>query len=268
MPIVRIGPKLVYFAHVPKCAGSSVEDYLHDRFGALALVDRKYISVPPDLRWTRSSPQHVDWAALARMFPADFFDACFAVVRHPLDRAVSAFRFQAEVEGTVPEGIGFGDWLQAEAAARQGDPYRSDNHSRPQSDFLPPVGGALPCTIFHMEHGLDALIPYFDALAGVSAGPRALRHTNKAGHNTAGGARRQIGEIKPDAADRALVAEIYSADFARLGYHPDQRAPLAPAPALSAQVIAQATAERARAQRPLWKLADKIARRLRRWQWE
>lgn len=262
MPIVRIGPKLVYFAHVPKCAGSSVEDYLADRFGALAMLDRRFLSVPEGGRWSRTSPQHVDWASLTRMVPAGFLDACFAVVRHPLDRAVSAYRFQAEVEGTVPEGMGFGDWLRAEAAARRDDPFRSDNHSRPQADFLPPAGDALACTIFHMEHGLDALVPYLDALAGSATGPRALRHTNKAGHNTKG-IHRQIGPVQPDAADRALVAEIYAADFARLGYAPDRREPLAPPPVLTAETLARAARERARADRPLWRLADKVRRRLR-----
>jgi len=256
MPIVRVGTQLVYFAHIPKCAGSSVEDYLRDRFGPLALLDRQYLSVPEPARWSRTSPQHVDWASLERFFPAAFFADIFAVVRHPLDRAVSAFRFQSEVEGTVPAGTGFGDWLRAEAEAWTAEPHRSDNHSRPQCDFLPPEDGP-GCAVFHLEHGLDALIPYFDALAGNETGPRAMSHANRAA--PAGTAR-----IEPTEAERALVAELYAADFARFGYSPDRRTPLAEAPELSAEFMARNAAARARAGRPLNRLATRVWRRVRR----
>ncbi len=259
MPIIRMGPRLVYFAHVPKCAGTSVEDYLANRFGPLGFLDRQYLSVAPDQRWSKSSPQHIDWAALMRLFPPGFFASTFAVVRHPVSRAISAYRFQVEVEKTADAGLSFGDWLQAEAEARTREPYRSDNHSRPQRDFLPPEDD-MPCAVFHLEHGLDALVPYFDMLAGDSTGPRALSHANKAGHGGAG----QGLEPEPD--DLALVAELYAADFARFGYVPDQSAPLAPPPKLDPAVLAAAEAARARAARPLNRLAIKARRRLRKWQ--
>jgi hypothetical protein len=258
MPIIRIGTKLVYFAHVPKCAGSSVEDYLRDRFGRLAMLDRKYLSVEPSDRWSRTSPQHIDWASLMRLFPEDFFAGVFAVVRHPLARAVSAYRFQAEVEGTVPSGTGFGAWLHAEAAARERDPHRSDNHSRPQTDFLPPEG-IVDCSVFHLEHGLDALIPYFDGLAGDQAGPRAMSHANRAGAP-------KTGPVTPTAEDIALVADLYAADFARFGYQPDSMTPLSPPPVLSPDFLARNAAARARAGRPIHRLTTRVRRRIRKWQ--
>lgn len=259
MPIVRVGTDLVYYAHVPKCAGSAVENYLADRFGRLAFLDRQHLAQPEGRRWTRTSPQHADWASFARIVPPDFLAAAFAVVRHPLSRAVSAYRFQAEVEETVPEGMGFGDWLAAEAAARRDDPHRSDNHSRPQVDFLPP-GDALPCRLFHLEHGLDALIPWLDALAGDRGGPRTVLRANEAGERR----RREIGPVAPTAAEAALVAEIFAEDFARLGYAPERPAPLAPPPALDAAFLAEAAAARARAGRPLHRLAMRARRAIRR----
>lgn len=258
MPIIRIESKLVYFAHIPKCAGSSVEDYLQSRFGPLALLDRKYLSAEPELRWSNTSPQHLDWAALMRLFPKDFFSDIFTVVRHPLDRAVSAYRFQSEVERTIPPGTSFADWLQVEADLWLTDPHRQDNHSRPQIDFLPPVGGP-ECIVFHLEHGLDALIPYFDGLAGAKAPPRAMGHALKTG-------KPKDGAFVPSASDRALVAKIYAADFARFGYTPDDHMPKSTAPVLTPDFIAENAAAHARANQTLNRLADRVRRRVRNWQ--
>jgi hypothetical protein len=263
MPIVRIGTKLVYFAHVPKCAGSSVEDYLKDRFGPLALLDRHYLSVAPDERWTRTSPQHIDWGSLIRMFPPAFFVDVFAVVRHPLDRAVSAYRFQSEVEGTVAKGLSFGDWLQAEFDARRSDPHRSDNHSRPQVDFIP-SDQTQSCTIFHLEHGLDALIPYFDLLAGTPSGPRAMSHSNKARQGRSVSVR-SLPPIEPTAKERTLVSNLYAADFERFGYAPDHRAPLVPPPILSPEFLDRNAAARTHAARPIYRFAARARNRISNW---
>lgn len=258
MPIVRIESQLVYFAHIPKCAGSSVEDYLQVRFGPLALLDRKYLSVDADLRWSNTSPQHLDWTALMRLFPRDFFSHIFTVVRHPLDRAVSAYRFQLEVEKTIPPGTGFASWLKTEASLWSSAPHRHDNHSRPQVDFLPPAEGPY-CTVFHLEHGLDALIPYIDGLDGTQAHPRVMGHSLKAG-------KPKEGAFVPDESDRTLVAEIYAADFARFGYTPEDRMPKSAAPVLTPDFIAENAAARARANRTLYKLANRVRRRVGRWQ--
>jgi hypothetical protein len=42
MPYVTAAGKLIYFAHVPKAGGSSVENYLAARFGPLAMLDRNW----------------------------------------------------------------------------------------------------------------------------------------------------------------------------------------------------------------------------------
>lgn len=253
MPIARIGSKLVYFAHVPKCAGSSVENYLRDRFGRLALLDRKYLLIDTQDRWSKSSPQHVDWVSLMRLFPEDFFNEIFAVVRHPVDRAMSAFRFQADVEGSVPEGMTFSGWLVAEASLRQSRPYHSDNHSRLQCDFLPPAGTG-KCTLFHLEHGLDAVIPYLDGIAGTDSGPRAMGHDLRA-------ATRKSGPIMPTEEDIALISEIYAADFEVLGYLPDQKMPLAPPPELTEEFATKNAEARARARGPFNRLVRRLQRR-------
>ena len=88
MPFFRSGGDIIYFAHIPKCAGIAINSYLIQHFGPLAFLDRKFMHQPELERWTKSSPQHVPARVLDRYFPKDFFDKVFTVVRHPVDRLV------------------------------------------------------------------------------------------------------------------------------------------------------------------------------------
>lgn len=253
MPIVKTGSGLIYYAHVPKCGGSSVEDYLRDRFGPLGFLNKAFTALPARQRWSQTSPQHIDRVSLDQLFPPDYFVAAFAVVRHPVARALSAWQFQVQVEKAVSPALPFATWLREQAKILHENPFLADNHLRPQGDFM-----GEDCTIFHLEHGLDAIIPWLDALVGDQAGPRAMAHANsRDGSRSAAPA--------PTAADIALIGEIYAGDFARFGYRPDQKLPLAAKPGLDADFLAQAAAARAYSGRLIPRLKTRIKRRLRKW---
>ena len=111
MPIFRVGDRLHYFAHVPKCGGSSVERYLRARFGALAFVDSRHLDRPAALRWSRSSPQHLALSDFRRLVPSEWISSSFAVVRHPQNRLISAFRFQVEVERSIAAIWTIDEWF-------------------------------------------------------------------------------------------------------------------------------------------------------------
>lgn len=217
MPIVRAGPELIYFAHVPKCAGTAVESYLTERFGPPAFLDRRHNDRPPRRRWTRSSPQHVTRAHLDRLFPPGFFDAAFAVLRHPLDRIVSAYLFALEVEETVAAGTSFGAWLEAAQAARRRAPFAFDNHVRPMDDFVPRVPDA---ALFRLEDGLAPVVAWLDARAGGAQGPREMPRLQ---HRSSWRVRKRLAprDFRASPGERALVAGLYAVDFARFGYDPD-----------------------------------------------
>ena len=219
MPIVRSGTQLIYFAHVPKCAGSAVEDHLAARFGAMALRDTRHLSQPADRRWTKTSPQHVDAPTLSRLFPPDFFDLVFAVVRHPVSRLVSAWHFQLEVERTVPNGMTFTDWLDDLPERLESDPFLFDNHTRPMDEMVPEAA-----EIFHFEHGLDAIVPWLDRATGRTDGPRTIGQTNPRGSH----AKAKSEKVTPSARDLDLIGQIYARDFERFGYRLEEPAPVAP----------------------------------------
>lgn len=218
MPVFRVGPELHYFSHVPKCGGSSVELYLQRRFGTLAFVDYSPMDREAKRRrWTRTSPQHVGWSEFARLVPADWIVGAFGVVRHPEARLVSAYHHFtdsiADATDCPPLDVWFQAWLDRE------DFYRFDNHLLPQSELVPDWA-----TVFRLEDGLDAVIPYLDGIAGKRGGPRALPAINR---RAAGAARPRATISEPLA---GLVARFYAEDYARFGYEPGGGVAAAPSP--------------------------------------
>lgn len=169
MPIVRVKNKVLYFAHVPRCAGSAIENYLRKRFGPIAFLDRRFLSVPQEERWSATSPQHITRDAMERLFPEGFFDASFAVVRDPADRLRSVFLRQRDIEQILPADTDFNTWLSTLPLSG----FDLDNHTRPMLDFIPKG-----CQIFRLEDGLDNVVKWLDDLVGDTDGPRHIERAN------------------------------------------------------------------------------------------
>lgn len=223
MPIVRVGSSLVYYAHVPKCAGSSVEDYLAQRFGPLAFLNRDYRKTALPKRWTRTSPQHIDTEALDLLFPKEFLAASFAVVRHPAARLRSAFTFQ-KARRHIPLRMGFEAWLSLYERQRDKDPFLLDNHLRPMTDFVPEEAH-----VFRMEEGLEAVVTWCDAQAGNTDGPREIPRSNKTDEAVWASrspwkqwirSRLEVGMPTLDEALCARIHGLYKVDYDRFGYEP------------------------------------------------
>lgn len=254
MPIFKASHKLLFYAHVPKCGGSSVSWYLRERFGDVAFNDSKHTSHAAGSLWSQTSPQHIDCQSLDRLFPEGFFDAVFTIVRHPVPRLISAFHFQRDVEKIVPMGTTFSDWLEDITELRQENVFAFDNHMRPMSDIVPE--GA---QVFYMEHGLDGMIPWLDTILGDQGGPRAIPKINAQG--AYGGASAQ--KAKPTERDLKRIAEIYSVDFKRFGYDLiDTRSTSAPAPVLDPEFLAQRDIALKAHKNPLNRIKSKIKARL------
>ncbi len=235
MPFVRAGSKIVYYAHIPKCAGSAVEHYLSARFGPIALLDQTYHRLPTENRWSRTSPQHIDSTALARILPDDMIDHAFAIVRHPVKRLVSVFKFQKDVEKLIPEEMKFSSWLCDLAEQKDGFRFHHDNHLLPQTDFLPNA-----CTVFHLEHGLDPLIAYFDEIVGAKDGPAEFQRVNDGAANAKHQGANEKAAWSPTPDDIKIISSIYSEDFKQLGYKPDEYEPLVDRP----KVVSLASSDR------------------------
>ncbi len=241
MPIFQTNGALHYFAHVPKCAGTSVEDYLDTRFGALAFLDHKHLQNPSTLRadfsaywsWSRTSPQHIDARSLERLIPSAWFASGFAVVRHPAVRLRSAFRF-AQARRDL-HYIGFQKWLSKLPRVLAENPYVHDNHARPMSDIVPDWVSA----IFRLEDGDRPIVAYLDGLAGNADGARHLPHAQvlrpkkipKRGLKRIQHKMRHPTVPPLDETLCRLIYDLFPQDYDRFGYAWDDPLQLASSPA-------------------------------------
>lgn len=203
MPLAHCNSRAIFFAHVPKTGGSSVEDYLIRRFGALSLIDRN------KRRGVRGTglivpATHLAAIDLAELLPLDLAWS-FAVVREPLARLMSEYRYQSGVSRM--SRLGFSTWARTMLHAARAEPRVYENHIRPQADLVPE--GA---EIFRLEDGFEALVARLDEVTGTSAPELSVGHLNP----------RPKEEIRLSREDAALVGAFYAADYARFGYPPPE----------------------------------------------
>lgn len=211
MPALEHGGKLVFFAHVPKSGGTSVEDYLSSAYGPLSLYDRDWHDAR--LRGERAdahypcSDQHRSWAdALPEL--ARNPDLVFGIVRDPWTRLLSEFKFQKRFRPRhkFVTRLGFSVWLATMEHALRANPYICDNHIRPQTDFLPDEA-----MVFHLENGLGELERWLSDHLGPPAHSDGMPHSQK----DAGRPRRKP---HPRRADMRRAMRMYREDYQRFGY--------------------------------------------------
>ena len=65
--------KSISFCSHPKCAGTSVEDYIMDAGVEIAFLNRRHDVENPEKNWSVSSPQHIDGQSLSEIFPESYF---------------------------------------------------------------------------------------------------------------------------------------------------------------------------------------------------
>lgn len=188
MPLARINNLILNFVHIPKTGGSCISSYLRAK-GPLAF----YSPVRPD--WLPSSPQHLTSQYQNALVPPSFTDLSFAVIRDPVERLMSEFRYRvrrASARGTnctraedgrylvEVEQIGnlrftFEEWLDATFDGYRHDPASADNHIRPQCDFID-----ANTVLFRFEDGLSRVIDWIDAVT--NTGPIQTQLDYNASH--------------------------------------------------------------------------------------
>ncbi len=202
MPLVSTQEYRIFFAHVPKCAGSSVEDYLIRRFGVpLSIRDVTHIN-GARRRGLNALATHLTSEDLKDFLPQNL-SYSFAVVRDPVERTFSQYRFQAGVSRT--SRLSFSTWLRVMMRCVQIDPRVYQNHIRPQSDLVPK-----DAEIFRLEDGFDAMISRLDDVTGSRVSDLQVGHLlNKKSSQAKTVASRQ---------DIDLLQRFYAVDFERFGY--------------------------------------------------
>ena len=204
MPLFFSNGQSIFFAHIPKTGGASVEEYLTRRFGPLTIAANLRFKTPmrAEGHWhdTIEPPQHFTKYILQGFLPRDLGHA-FAVVRDPLDRLLSEYRFQQGISRL--SGLGFSTWLRVMLRAAGTEPRVFHNHIRPQGDLIP--DGA---QIFRFEDGFDPIIAWLDEVTGTTAPDLDMGHFLK----------RQKTPIAVRQQDVELVRTFYHQDYTAFGY--------------------------------------------------
>lgn len=151
VPLYRIEGQVFLFIHIPKCAGTTIEHGLEDY--TLGLLDRETHS-----NYGFYSPQHYHAEILEKILNLNLIEFSFSIVRNPIDRFVSEYRFQVQHFGLTMDINRWGANLLKKAETQ---PHILDNHVRPQSDFI------LPDTnVFQLENGLQSVWNYIYQMTG------------------------------------------------------------------------------------------------------
>ncbi|XGA79222.1 sulfotransferase family 2 domain-containing protein [Halomonas sp. CH40] len=90
MPIFLKEGELFYFSYIPKCGGMSIENMLKKH--ANIALRSPYLHGVTQQKFP-CSPQHFHLDIVDKIFPMSNFSYKFAVVRHPLHRFISEYKF-------------------------------------------------------------------------------------------------------------------------------------------------------------------------------
>lgn len=208
MPIVSNNNTICHFAHIPKCAGSSIEHYLENHNIKLAFLDRTFDAASKS--WNISSPQHIDGYSLSRLFPGDFFDLGFAISRDPITRFISAFKHHI-FQKNIPNNQNINLFIKDELPNLTNEIGIFDNHFLPQSKFLIP---GMSYQIFKLENDLASVKQYIDKnLLGFDSSKKILHYNADRSQNIIKSKQLEIDFIAMD-----ILKELYSKDYSILKY--------------------------------------------------
>lgn len=195
MPLYRSRNKIIFFSHIPKTGGSTVEEYLIQA-GAIEALKH-----PKRLNFSNSTPQHMHAEIRDNWVPETFVDYSFAVVRNPLARIVSEYHWRKLVsKKTIPP---FDQWVKEEFSKYKENNYILDNNIRPQVGFV-----SQKDQVFRLEDGLEE--PIKQALVQLELAS-TIEHLPNVKRSAAEGL-----SVSHDTLESIL--EFYSEDFTSFGY--------------------------------------------------
>jgi hypothetical protein len=198
MPIHRIGSKTILFIHVPKTAGMAMGAHL-GQAGRTAFEDRIAF------RGGTFGPRHQPAAVLEKIFLPEMIDYAFMVVRHPVARLVSEYRYQRRhgwIQLSRLRILGFDAWLRYAFFRLRSDPNWRVGHFRPQVKYE-----CFNCEVFRYEEGLGKVSRRISDLTKAAI-PDTLPPTNVSVPRP----------VRISQASMDLIADYYAADFIRFDY--------------------------------------------------
>jgi len=195
--------KTFLFIHVPKTGGTAIETYFRT-IGLAGYFDPPtYMAVRPYLK---VPPAHYDYGVLKRLYNLDGLYS-FAIVRHPVRRMVSEYKWAMEKSTASSKlaGMSFADYITFMFEQYKRDENVAAGHFKPQLRFV----GDKVTKIFKYEAGLENIIGHVLQDVGLKfEGQVKLPVVN----STSG------GKVVPTAEAVEAIRAFYAEDFAAFGY--------------------------------------------------
>lgn len=199
-----ITDKKVAYIKIPKTGSTTVAKVIWDHYGAERLS-------PPEtlvnLNFVQNMPSaygwHVSFDRIAAHLGESFSTyQIFTVIREPVERLVSAYRWAAQKQPEHPLMQSFDDFIAAVARNDDMLPNQAALHAKPQVWWLKNAAGEIApeVQIFTLEH-LALSNAFFMTHLGIEP---AFRHANKS-------VKRAITAAPQT---EATIAELYAEDLA------------------------------------------------------
>ncbi len=209
MPIFRKNSKSIFFFHVPKAGGTTVELVFKDNGYRVILLDPGGKGSLNSLRYC--SPQHMHTDQVSKLFNLNKFDTSFMLARNPYDRVRSEFCMRHQSAHCLSKNervVAFKNWLRYVFKNYPQNPFMLDNHIRPQAEFCAPQ-----TTVFRLEEGLETVFSSLSEALGddiLYDGRSAYTRNKISGFSSL--------DVGIDEECRELIYDFYSVDFKLFGY--------------------------------------------------
>ena len=170
MPLYIKGEKKLFFFHIPKCAGTSVESILRKKSDTEMLFSKISQGFP-------CTPQHFHKSMVDTLVDINAISS-FAIVRHPLLRMISQYKWQVKKRAIDPEKIDFNEYISKSFSSVRDNAFFGDNHFRPMVDFVDSR-----TRVFLLERDVSDLEVYLSDFLGEDVSLKSDNRTDILGLN-------------------------------------------------------------------------------------
>lgn len=220
MPIIKLNNDICLFQHIPKCGGSTFENFLLKNGYDLSLFQLKDDIVNKN-RLIKVSPQHLTINDISYLFNLDLFSYKLSITRHPIDRFVSAYNHnKSRIGYTIP--LSFFLKLLKYNFNNISFHRKFNNHFLPQSDFVNDD------FITYDLHEIQKMADFVSSISNTSTQDINEFISNKTyfGSNSIKEKFKYILHNKTSLSDYSkndvlTIKELYKKDFLRFNYNYD-----------------------------------------------
>ncbi len=207
MTIFKVHSNFIYFSHIPKCAGSSIEDYF-STFPecSISFLDREFYSSSLN-NWSKSSPQHILGNDVERLFDNTFFTDYLGIIREPIDRFKSTFNYQKYWLKNIEEEMDSNFFISEILPSNYQKQGWCDNHFQTQISFLIPNR---KYKLFLMnQEGIRKAKKYIDQNIFANDREKEIPRNNMAKDLYSN----KVEEIELNSKSIEVIKKLYSLDF-------------------------------------------------------